>query len=135
MTRVMVFGTYDLLHPGHFDLFRQAKQQGDELIVVVARDHNVMRMKGRQPKNSEEHRRREVEKAPHVDIAVLGHVDDPYQIIEEWHPDVLCLGYDQRSAFTEHLDEELVRRHLHPRLVRLEPFHPEIYKSSKMNNE
>lgn len=134
MTRVMVFGTYDILHPGHLDFFRQAKQVGDELIVVIARDENVVRIKGQLPAHSEEERRAKTAKALGVALAVLGYADDPYRIIEEWRPDVLCLGYDQRSAFTERLEDELRRRNLHPRVVRLQPFHPETYKSSKMKS-
>ena len=49
MTKVMVFGTFDPLHPGHVDFFRQAKQHGDELVVVVALDSTVEKTKGRKP--------------------------------------------------------------------------------------
>ena len=41
----MLFGTFDGLHEGHFDLFRQAKKYGDYLVVVVARDVNVKKIK------------------------------------------------------------------------------------------
>ena len=47
MTKVMVFGTFDYLHEGHKDFFRQAKQYGDELVVVVARDETVKQIKGK----------------------------------------------------------------------------------------
>ena len=77
MTRVMIFGTYDILHPGHLDFFRQAKQHGDVMIAVVARDQNVVRIKGKQPVHSEEKRRVRVETVPDVDVAVLGNSDDP----------------------------------------------------------
>ena len=35
MIRVLTFGVYDLLHIGHIQLFKNAKQLGDELIVAV----------------------------------------------------------------------------------------------------
>lgn len=35
MIRVLTFGVYDLLHLGHIQLFKNAKQLGDELIVAV----------------------------------------------------------------------------------------------------
>ena len=38
MKRVLVMGTFDLTHAGHFDLFRQAKALGDHLTVGVAHD-------------------------------------------------------------------------------------------------
>lgn len=37
--RVMVFGVFDGLHPGHRAFLRQARKKGDKLIVVVARDN------------------------------------------------------------------------------------------------
>ena len=46
MRRVMVFGSFDPLHDGHRSLFRQARKHGDELVVVVARDVNIARLKG-----------------------------------------------------------------------------------------
>lgn len=39
--KVMVFGTFAVLHPGRLYFFNQAKKHGDKLIAVVARDVNV----------------------------------------------------------------------------------------------
>ncbi|HEY4500387.1 MAG TPA: adenylyltransferase/cytidyltransferase family protein, partial [Candidatus Paceibacterota bacterium] len=47
MKRVMVFGTFDILHPGHLYFLRAAKKLGDYLIVSLARDVNVRKIKGR----------------------------------------------------------------------------------------
>ena len=37
----MVFGTFDILHPGHLDFFKQAREYGDEVVCVIARNINV----------------------------------------------------------------------------------------------
>lgn len=128
----MVFGTFDVLHPGHIDFFAQAKELGDRLLVVVARDSNVSKIKGRSPRHSEDERLRNVQEITLVDKAVLGNETDPYTVIEKYHPDILALGYDQSHAFVDHLEHELQKRDLHPQIIRLVAFHPDKYKSSKM---
>lgn len=42
---VMAFGTFDVFHPGHEYYLTQAKKYGDILIVVVARDKTVEKVK------------------------------------------------------------------------------------------
>ena len=125
MKKVMVFGTFDILHQGHLDLFRQAREHGDFLIAVVARDRTVEEVKGEGPEHDEKERLAEV--AKHVDKAVLGHLGSKHQVIEEEKPDVLCLGYDQ-EAFTKDLEKFDIP------IIRLNPFAPETYKSSKLKN-
>lgn len=126
---VMCFGTFDGIHPGHDDYFRQAKEQGDVLFVVVARDATVVDVKGNLPMINELERLVAVQEHALVDDARLGYPDDKYKIIEEVNPDVLCLGHDQ-EAFTENLDAELARRGLSATIVRCEAFLPESFKSS-----
>lgn len=63
---VMVFGVFDRLHPGHLDFLRQAREYGDELIAVVARDQAVMELKHKQPFHSEAQRLAVVQNIPEV---------------------------------------------------------------------
>lgn len=126
---VMCFGTFDGLHQGHDDYFRQAREQGDHLVVVVARDVTVVDVKGDLPATNEQDRLRAIQDHPLVDEAMLGYHDDKYRIIQEVQPDIICLGYDQ-EAFTDSLDVELARRGLAATIVRCEPFYPDTFKSS-----
>ena len=130
MKKVMVFGTFDILHEGHLDFFRQAKALGDFLVVVVARNINVDRIKGHFPLHDEKRRLDQIRGLDMVDVAVLGHLEDPYRIIREEQPDVIALGYDQSSY-----DKELYQRFPKTEIVRLKPYKPEIYKSSKLKNK
>jgi cytidyltransferase-like protein len=131
MKNVMVFGAFDILHPGHINLFEQAKKYGDYLVVVVARDNTINQVKNHKPLNPESNRLAAVQSQHVVDKAVLGYEDDKYKIIREIAPDVICLGYDQ-IAFTELLEQKLKEFNLNTKIIRLEPFHPEKYKSSKL---
>ncbi|MFC1648026.1 adenylyltransferase/cytidyltransferase family protein [Nanoarchaeota archaeon] len=131
MSKVMVTGTFDVLHDGHRDMFKQAKAFADSLIVVVARDATVEVVKGKKPLHNEKKRLKDVQAEPLVDKAVLGDLDDKYKAIELEKPDLICLGYDQ-LAFTDLLEEELLRRDLDIVVRRLKPYMPEKYKSSKI---
>jgi FAD synthetase len=126
---VMCFGTFDGLHQGHEDYFRQAREQGDHLVVVVARDATVVDVKGDLPGMNEEERLQAVMNHLMVDEAVLGNLDDKYRVIEDFQPDIICLGYDQET-FTDTLDIELTRRGLAANVFRCEAFFPDTFKSS-----
>ena len=121
---VMCFGTFDRIHAGHEDYLKQAKDMGDELVVVVARDATVVDIKGDLPANGERERLRRMQEHALVDEARLGYIEDKYRIIEEVKPDVLCLGHDQ-EAFVENLDAELARRGLSCTVVRAQMYQPE----------
>ena len=124
--RVVCAGTFDHLHPGHIDFLIQASALGDELIVIVARDETVLRIKGIMPEHDENRRRMNVASTGIPDRVVLGKLQrDIFLILEELSPDIMALGYDQRVS-----EEEVKVRLPHCRVVRLKPFHPDRFKSS-----
>ncbi len=131
--KVMVFGTFAVLHPGHLYFFREAKKRGDKLIVVVARDVNVKKIKGFFPKLDERARREMVAAFRIVDEAVLGDKKDWYKIISKYKPDVICLGYDQ--IVPKNFQEELRRRGMTAKIFRINSYKPNKYKSSKILNK
>jgi FAD synthetase len=128
MTTVMCFGTFDVLHLGHINYFQQAKELGDTLIVVVARDTTKENLK-KEIVFSEEERLQLVQNISIVDNTVLGNTKDHLKVIEEHKPDILCLGYDQDVTKTV-LQEELLKRHLYPKILRMKPYKETKYKSS-----
>ncbi|MEK6910173.1 MAG: adenylyltransferase/cytidyltransferase family protein [Nanoarchaeota archaeon] len=131
MKRVMVAGTFDIFHLGHEYFLKEARKFGDELIVVIARDENVLRIKGKKTKNSEDKRLNKVLESGLADRVVLGNKGNIFNIIEEIKPDVICLGYDQPIDESK-LKLEIENRNLIIQIVRLSAFKPEIYKSSLM---
>ena len=134
MKRVLVFGTFDGLHPGHINFFEQAKARGDCLIAVVARDITVNQVKGRFPKRSELLRLKAVKQCKLIDQAVLGELGNPYAVIKKINPNIIALGYDQNS-FTANLPEYIKKENLNIEIIRLKPCKPEIYKSSLTNKK
>lgn len=129
MKKVMVFGTFDGVHPGHENFFKQAKAYGDYLIAVVARDKTVKKVKNRAPQYSEVERKKMVASNPDVNLALLGKYRKKYEIIDEHRPDVICLGYDQ-SFFVDNIESEIKKLGLNCKIVRLKAYRPDIYKSS-----
>ena len=123
----MVFGTFDGFHLGHLNFFKQAKFFGDYLIIVVARDQNVVKIKGRSPRLDERQRLEAIRRQGIANKLILGHLRDPYFYIKKEKPDVICLGYDQ-AGFAEGLEVKFPKI----KIVRLKPYKPEIYKSSKL---
>ena len=124
MTTVLVFGTFDLLHEGHMYFLKKAKALGDRLIAIIGRDRNVEMIKKRKPHDDEGTRLDNVSRL--ADKAILGRADMDYmKTIEKIEPDIICLGYDQDSFG---LEEKVKGKGI--RIVRLEAYLPEKYKSS-----
>lgn len=129
----MLFGTFDLIHPGHEHLFLQALQLAQRaqpfLIVSVARDKNVKRIKGRQPLHNEKKRLAAIKAHPLVDRAILGALGDHIPHIIKQKPDIIALGYDQKS-YIRGLEATLKKKGLKVKIVRLRAYQPRKYKSS-----
>jgi|SRR5579872_2052356 len=128
---VMVFGTFDLVHKGHHNFFNQAKKLGDSLIISVARDVNVKKIKGFKPWNSEEKRLAALKKLKIAGAVILGDTRGYIKHIKKVAPDIIALGYDQ-SAYTKTLRKDLERAGLKTKVIRLKPHRPNIYKTSKL---
>jgi FAD synthetase len=134
MTRIMVFGTFDMVHPGHEDFFKQARSLGDEpfLIVSVARSSAVRRHKKKAPRLSEGERLLNIVQHTLVDRAVLGDNRGYIAHIKAESPDIIALGYDQEGEYVQSLEVDLKKAGLATRVVRLESFQPETFKTSKL---
>lgn len=134
MTRIMVFGTFDMLHEGHLDLFRQARELSDDptLIVSVARDSAVQRIKGAAPRRSELQRLDLVRSCDLVDDAMLGDEVGYMHHIRAARPDIIALGYDQEGEYVARLEQDLAEAGLKTTVVRLHAHEPHVYKTSKL---
>lgn len=130
--KVMVFGTFDIFHKGHENFLKQARERGNYLIVVIARDKTVLKVKGELPRNNEKIRLQTIIGNDLANEIILGGLADKYKIIKKHRPDIICLGYDQQ-AFTEKLEDKLKEYNLpNTKIARLKPYYQAKYKSSKI---
>lgn len=149
MMLIMVFGTFDNLHPGHQDYFRQAWRGGVsgakkvkapaaasgrvEMIAVVARDKNVLKIKGRAAQEDEKTRAKKVRAAwRELGIkgrVILGAVRDRWAVLKKYRPDIICLGYDQKTDWRR-LKVEITKSCPDCKIKKMKAHHPEKYKSS-----
>jgi len=131
---VMTFGTFDYFHEGHQEYLKQAKNHGQKLVTVIARDNTVKKVKGDYPDKDEEERQDIVFDSGIADEVILGDLKDKYNVIREHKPDVICLGYDQ-FAFTQQLQKLIIQEKLNTEIVRLEAHNPKENKSSIIKNQ
>ena len=132
MATVMCFGSFDILHLGHLYYLREAKKYGDKLVVVVAKDSNFKKFKDKEPKYNEKQRLENIRDLPYVDRAVLGSEKDILEVVEEYNPDIICLGYDQETMSVYELKEQLSKRGIKADIIRIGSYKEDIYKSSKL---
>lgn len=129
-TKIMVFGTFDGLHKGHLHFFKQAKllAKNPFLIVSIARDRNVMKLKKRFPFLKEKDRIKLVEKCKLVDKALLSGIKNHIPHIVKERPHIIALGYDQK-AYVKNLKKDLKNKGLPVQVVRLNPYKETKYKN------
>ncbi len=132
-TKILVTGTFDIIHPGHLEFFENAKKLAvpSELWVIVARNSSVNDFKKKNPILDEQVRVKMLNSLKLVDHALLGNEGpDKIKIIEELKPDIVALGYDQWIN-EEKLKKELENRGLpNIQVIRLPKFGSNGYSSS-----
>lgn len=130
MVRVMATGVFDLLHPGHLHYLTEARKLGDELVVVVARDVTVRKLK-REPIVGEETRRKMVEALKPVDKAILGSTKDMFDTVELVKPDVIALGFNQRWDESD-IEKKCKARGVTVRVVRVGGLRQSLHSTRDM---
>jgi FAD synthetase len=127
--KVMAFGTFDVLHPGHLSYLRQSKAWGDYLVVVVSTDAHAFKVKGKKPVFCQDSRAQLVRSLRFVDEVALGLEGNYFDIVSEFKPNVVSLGYDHEQNEHE-LEIELKKIGVNSRIVRCDPFNEKEFKSS-----
>ncbi len=106
MKRVITYGTFDLLHYGHINLLRRAKEQGDYLVVALSTDEFNWDEKQKKCYFSYEKRKQVLEAIRYVDLVIPEEAwDQKVSDIELYHIDKFVMGDDWAGKF-DFLQEE-----------------------------
>ena len=100
MKKVITYGTFDLLHAGHINLLRRAKELGDYLIVVVSTDEFNWNEKKKRCYFSYEERKKLVEAVRYVDLVLPEeNWEQKLSDIKEYKVDTFVMGDDWKEKF------------------------------------
>jgi|SRR5690606_26070045 len=100
MKRIITYGTFDLLHYGHINLLRRAKQQGDYLIVALSTDEFNLNSKNKTCYFSYEERKSLLEAVRYVDLVIPeSNWDQKAEDIKLYHIDKFVMGDDWVGKF------------------------------------
>ena len=94
---VFTNGCFDLMHRGHIESLRFAKQQGDKLIVAINSDESVRKLKPNRPIMSLDDRIAMLTAIEYVDYVVVFDDDTPLELIKKIRPDVVVKGADYKK--------------------------------------
>lgn len=91
-------GCFDILHPGHLEMLRFAREKADRLVVALNSDTSILKQKKSHPPiNDLEYRSTMISALECVDFVTHFEEDTPYDIIKKIRPDVLVKGSDWPS--------------------------------------
>lgn len=91
---VFTNGCFDILHPGHIELFKVGRSLGDKLIVAIDSDEKVRSDKGAsRPINNIQYRKSMLESIRYIDLVLtFDSKTELEQLIELYAPDILLIG-------------------------------------------
>ena len=93
-------GTFDILHPGHMQLFKVARSLGDKVIVATDTDEKIKKDKGEhRPVNDLCYRVAMLEAIKYIDVVLtFGDRQELEGLIQLYTPDILLLGDDWQGG-------------------------------------
>ncbi len=132
---ILTFGSFDVTHQWHKYYLQEALKYGNHLITIVASDNNIEKIKWRKAQHDISERIDFVKNLWVGCEVIAGSDNNPMQWLEKFTPATICLGYDQRWPFVERLESKLTELWLETKIIRIEPHHPEKFKSSILKNK
>lgn len=109
--KILVNGTFDIVHRGHIEMLHYAKSLGSELLVAIDSDRRVRELKGkRRPINNEEDRKYLLLNLKSVDkVWTFDSDEDLIKLINVYKPDIMVKGsdYQGKPILGQHLIKDI----------------------------
>ena len=132
MKYVLLFGSFDLFHPGHDYLIRSSQKYG-KLIISLAQNAAIEKIKGQKPVHDIKERIKNLQKKyPNIRIIEGDKEIGSWSALKKYQPEIVVVGYDQnilKRALTE------IQSDYNFTIIQLEAFIPEKYKSSLLRKK
>jgi D-beta-D-heptose 7-phosphate kinase/D-beta-D-heptose 1-phosphate adenosyltransferase len=99
MKIIFVNGCFDVLHPGHIELFKYARSLGDHLIVAIDSDRKVVDMKGsNRPIFNQKDRSFILKSIRYIDtVYIFDTKKELEDLIKKINPDIMVVGSDWKG--------------------------------------
>jgi len=124
--KVLVFGKFDILHPGHMHILSCANKLG-QVTVVLESDQAIKSLRNYTPYNNENIRKSNLKKLG-FKVFVRNTKHDARFLIKELKPDILCIGEDQKYL------QEIFTKFPNIKLELIKFVKSNLYKSSHLRN-
>jgi len=110
MTKIVVNGTFDILHSGHVEMLNYAKSLGAYLLVLIDSDRRVKELKGNtRPVNNQRDRQFLLKNLKAVnDVWIFDNDKELVEKIKFFTPDIMVKGNDYINAPI--IGQEFVKR-------------------------
>ena len=100
MKRVITYGTFDMLHYGHINILRRAKEMGDYLVVVLSTDEFNWNSKQKKCYFTYEQRKQVLEAIRYVDLVIPeNNWDQKISDVQDYKIDTFVMGSDWEGKF------------------------------------
>jgi len=100
MKRIITYGTFDLLHYGHINLLKRAKDLGDYLIVALSEDDFNEKCKNKKCYFNYYERKRLLESIRYVDLVIPEKSwEQKVEDVKLYHVDIFVMGSDWKGKF------------------------------------
>ena len=99
MKKIWINGCFDIIHRGHIELFKYAKNLGDFVVVGIDSDRRVKKLKGSsRPINNQQDRKFLLESITYIDkVVIFDTEEDQKSCINLYSPDIMVIGSDYKD--------------------------------------